>query len=280
MPADPDEVAEAREEGVEFRFLAAPAEILGDKHVNAIKVERMALGEPDEKGRCKPVSTGEFDELAVDSVIGAVGQVVDWGNLDTGDLVRGRKNLAEADAITYQSAQPDIFVGGDVYSGPKFAIDAIAAGREGAISLHRYVHPGHSLTLSRNPRDFVALDKDNLELDPECFDRPARQQVRHDKRKVKTMHDDRLPFTEEQVKAEASRCLGCGETYVDQNRCIGCGICTTRCKFDAIHLVRNHPEFAKYYNGDHSKEIVMLSGVKRAGHIAIKELKKAVTRNG
>ena len=142
-------------------------------------------------------------------------------------------------------------------------VERDAAGREGAISLHRYVHPGHNLTLARNPRDFVALDKDNLELDPECFDRPARQQVRHDKRKVKTMHDDRLPFTEEQVKAEASRCLGCG-------------ICTTRCKFDAIHHVRNHPEFANYYNGDHSKEIVMLSGVKRAGHIAIKELKKRI----
>ena len=280
MPADPEEVSEAREEGVTFRFLSAPVEIVGEKgKVTGVKVERMELGEPDEKGRRRPVGTGEYEVLPVDSVIGAVGQVVDWGSLDTGDLVKGKKDLAEADAVTYQTAQDDIFVGGDCYSGPKFAIDAIAAGREGAISLHRYVHPGHSLTLARNPRDFTSLDKDNIVLDPECFDRPARAKVAHDAKKHKTMRDDRITLTEEQIKAEASRCLSCGATVVDQNRCIGCGICTTRCKFDAIHLVRNHPEFVNYVSGDDTKKVILASGAKRAAHIAIKEMKDKIRHN-
>ena len=154
MPADPEEVREAMEEGVKFRFMSAPVEIIGaDGRVSAIKIEKMALGEPDEKGRRKPVGTGEFEIVEIDSVIGAVGQTVDWGTLDVGALKTTKKNTAEADSLTYQTAQPDIFVGGDCYSGPKFAIDAIAAGKEAAISLHRYVHPGQTLTAgARSPR--------------------------------------------------------------------------------------------------------------------------------
>ena len=147
MPADPEEVREAMEEGVKFRFLSAPVEIIGtDGRVSAIKIEKMELGEPDERGRRKPVGTGGFEIVEIDSVIGAVGQTVDWGTLDVGALKTTKKNTAEADSLTYQTAQPDIFVGGDCYTGPKFAIDAIAAGKEAAISLHRYVHPGQTLT--------------------------------------------------------------------------------------------------------------------------------------
>ncbi len=147
-----------------------------------------------------------------------------------------------ADPVTYQTAQSDIFVGGDVYTGPKFAIDAIAAGREGAESLHRFVQDGQSLTISRNLREFYELDKNNLRLDVDCFDRPARQEIVHDPAKARSFEHDRLTFTEEQVKTEASRCLGCGVSVVDQNKCIGCGLCTTKCMFDAIRLERDVPE--------------------------------------
>ena len=279
MPADPEEVAEAEAEGVQLCYLNAPVEIVGtDGKVSGLTVERMQLGAPDEKGRRKPVGTGELQTIDVDSVIGAIGQTVDWGALDTGALRKGKKNLAEADAVTYQTAQSDIFVGGDVYTGPKFAIDAIAAGREGAISLHRYVHPGQSLTLARNPRDFRELDKDNLALTVDCFDRAARQTVTHDGKKTKSFQNDRVTFTEAQVKAEASRCLGCGATVVDQNKCIGCGICTTRCKFDAIHLVRNHPEFAHYINGDHAKKTIMINGAKRAVKLTLKQVQDKIKK--
>ncbi len=243
MPADKEEVAEAREEGVKFFFLNAPVEILGEEgKVKALKVEIMELGEPDEKGRRAPVGTGRFETIEVDSVLAAVGQTIDWGKLDIGALKTGKKGNAIADPVTYQTEQEDIFVGGDVYTGPKFAIDAIAAGREGAESLHRFVNDGQSLTLSRNLREFYELDKDNLLIDVDCFDRPARQPILHDPAKARSFEHDRLTFTEEQVKAEASRCLGCGVSVVDPNRCIGCGLCTTRCMFDAIHLRRDVPE--------------------------------------
>ena len=243
MPADKEEVAEAREEGVKFCFLNAPVEILGnDGKVCGLKVEIMELGEPDEKGRRSPVGTGKFETIEVDSVLAAVGQSIDWGSLDIGELKTGKKGNAIADPVTYQTEQKDIFVGGDVYTGPKFAIDAIAAGREGAESLHRFVNEGQSLTIGRNLREFYELDKDNLLIDMDCFDRPARQAICHDASKAKTFEHDRLTFTEEQVKAEASRCLGCGVSVVDRNRCIGCGLCTTRCMFDAIHLQRDVPE--------------------------------------
>ena len=275
MPADKEEIAEAMAEGVKFRYLNAPAQIVGKNgKVSALKVEIMELGEPDEKGRRKPTGTGKFETIELDSVIAAVGQTIDWGGIDTGDMEKDGKGRALADALTLQTAQQDIFVCGDAYTGPKFAIDAIAAGREAAISLHRFVHSGQSLTLARNRRDFKQLDKDDLALPVDCFDAPARQKISHDTAKAKSMRDDRLVLTEEQVKQEASRCLGCGATVVDQNKCIGCGICTTRCEFDAIHLVRNHPEFANYINGDHAKPAVMAHGVKRAAKVAIKDLKQ------
>ena len=280
MPADPEEVAEAMEEGVKFRYLNAPVEISGTASgkVNGLKVEIMELGEPDEKGRRKPVGTGKFETIKVSSVIGAIGQTIDWGGLDTGAMVKGRKNAAEADALTLQTAQPDIFVGGDCLTGPKFAIDAIAAGREAAISLHRYVQPGQSLTLGRNRRDFIELDKDNVVLPANSFDAPARQSVLHDEKKAKTMKNDRITFTEEMVKKEASRCLGCGATVVDENKCIGCGLCTTKCEFDAIHLSRDMPEATTMIVAEDKLKAIGPYALKRAKKIAIKDLKAKLAK--
>ena len=281
MPADKEEVAEAMAEGVKFRYLSAPVEIEGTAagKVSGLKVEIMELGEPDEKGRRAPVGTGKFETIKVNSVIAAVGQAIDWGELDVGELKTGKKGSAEADAVTYQTAQKDIFVGGDVYTGPKFAIDAIAAGREGAESLHRFVQPGQSLTISRNLREFYELDKDNILVDTDCFDTPARQPILHDAKKAKTFQHDRLTFTEDQVKAEASRCLGCGVSVVDPNRCIGCGLCTTRCMFDAIHLHRDHPEASEGFVACEDRIPALLPYVaKKAGTIAIKKMKDVVAK--
>ena len=273
MPAADEEVAEAEAEGVKFRFLSAPVEILGEKgKATAIKVETMTLGEPDEKGRRKPVGTGEFETIALDSVIGAIGQTVDWGTLDTGALTTTKKGTAEADALTYQTAQPDIFVGGDCYTGPKFAIDAIAAGKEAAISLHRFVHPGQTLTAGRDRRVYRALDKEHVLLETAGFDKDHRQMPGYNAAKAKTFSDARVTFTEEQVKKECARCLGCGATKVDSYLCIGCGLCTTKCKFDAIHLKKVRDWHAGSYE---TMPIKVAEGVvKRAGSI----VKKAVLK--
>lgn len=264
LPADPDEVKEAMEEGVKFRFLNAPVKIIGkDGSVSAIEVELMELGEPDENGRRRPVGTGKHETIEIDSVIGAIGQAIDWGTLDVGDLKQGQKGVAIADPVTYQTAQGDIFAGGDVYTGSKFAIDAIAAGREGATSLHRYVQKGQSLTIGRNLRQFTELDKNNLAIPVDSFDNAHRQSVQHDKAKAKSFSDDRITFTEAQVKAEAARCLGCGATVVDENQCIGCGLCTTKCEFDAIHLSRDIPEASKMYRAEDKMKAILPYTLKR-----------------
>ena len=274
MPADKMEVAEAKEEGVKFLFLNAPAEIIGeDGKVKALKVEVMELGEPDEKGRRKPVGTGKFETIEVSAVIGAIGQKVDLGGIAPEGMTFNKNGTIIADAVTLQTSQPDVFVGGDVYTGPKFAIDAIAAGREAAISLHRYVHPGQSLTLARNRRDFIELDKSNLAIAVESFDNSSRQVPGHDAKKAKSFSNDRMAFTEDQVKKEASRCLGCGATVVDENKCIGCGLCTTKCEFDAIHLRRELPEASTMIKAEDKMKAILPYAAKRAAKIAIKDMK-------
>ena len=232
MPADPAEVAEAKAEGVKFLFEHRPVEIEGtDGKVAALVCEA---------GR-----------IACDAVLAAVGQRIDLGGLDLGELTLDEKGRVQADSFTYQTAQPDIFVGGDAYTGPKFAIDAIAQGKQGAISIHRYVHEGQSLTIGRDRLSYRALDKDNVDFDTVRRDNgeAMRQMPGKDAAKASTFRDDRKTFTEEQLKAETSRCLGCGASFVDPNKCLGCGVCTTRCKFDAIHLrKRSNVESIDYFD--------------------------------
>ena len=263
MPADREEYEEALHEGVKFRFLSNPTEVLGkDGKVCGLKVEVMELGESDEKGRRKPVGTGKFEIIEVDSVIGAIGQRIDWGTLDLGAMEKTEKGLPKADAITYQTAQKDIFTGGDVLTGPKFAIDAIAQGREGATSIHRYVQPGQDQLIWRNLRQFKELDKENIVLQP-GYDTAKRQTPHYDAAKAKSFKKDRLPFTEEQVKIEAARCLGCGATEIDENQCIGCGLCTTKCEFDAIHLERDRPECSTMYRAEDKLKAILPYAAKR-----------------
>lgn len=264
MPAADDEIEEAIEEGVKFKFLAAPAEITGEGKAAELKVEIMELKDG------KPVGTGEFETMKVSAVISAIGQKIDLEGIE--GINTGAKGTVLVDEYGRTNVE-DVFAGGDLVTGPKFAIDAIAAGREGAVSLHRYVHPGQSLTLNRNLRDFYELNKNDIVLGIESFDKPGRQTVAHDPKKAKTMKNDRITFTEEQVKKEASRCLGCGASIVDQNRCIGCGLCTTKCEFDAIHLTRDVPEASKMYTAEDKLKAIGPYALKRAGRIAIKDLK-------
>ncbi len=247
MPAAADEVEEARAEGVEFKFLLAPMEIAAGADGKAAKLilEVNELGEADARGRRKPVPTGKTEELAVSTVISAIGQKVDMCGMEKGTGLAFNKNgTVIADGMTCQTGEPDIFAGGDVVTGPKFAIDAIAAGKEAAISIHRYVHPGQTLDIGRDHRDYKPLDVKRAAISIESFDAPARQCAAcasPDKAK-KSFKDLRVGFTEEQMKKETERCLGCGAVVVNENMCVGCGVCTTKCKFDAIHLekVRDH----------------------------------------
>ena len=243
MPASKEEIAEALEEGIELNCGWGPKEVLEEDGKVAGVVFKKCIRVLDEQGRFSP----EYDEeqtvtIPCKHVIFSVGQAIEWGNmLDNLNLKSRPNGGALADKLTYQTSEPDIFVGGDVYTGPRFAIDAIAAGREGAISLHRYVHENCTLTIGRNRRDFVELDKNNISV--ESYDTSKRQipAKADEKAQAATFRDLSRSLTEEQVKAETSRCLSCGASVVDPNKCIGCGVCTTKCVFDAIHLHREIP---------------------------------------
>lgn len=248
LPASEEEVEEALHDGVTTQCGWGPKEILArDGKVTGIVLKRCTQVK-NNVGRFNPIFDKEDTlTLECDTIVTAIGQTIVWDDLLKGSNVEVLSNrTAKADNWTYQTGQEDIFVGGDVYTGPRFAIDAIAAGKEGAESLHPFVNKGHSLTLGRVRRDnFKYLDKNNIEFGD--YDYNPRQRVKIDETKYKTNQDERGVLTEEQIKIETSRCLGCGAVRIDPNICIGCGLCTTRCKFDAIHLSRDHDAFGVTY---------------------------------
>lgn len=251
MPAAAEEVTEAREEGIVIQNGWGPKEILTENgKVTGIVFKKCVSVFDEEHHFCPKYEEENTVVVECNHVLLSIGQAADWGNLLDGSKVVLRKNgTAEADPITLQTAEPDIFVGGDICHGAGFAIDAIADGKEGMVSMHRFVHPGQSLTISRDRREFIELNRDDIQV--QSYDTARRQipGMREGNRRD-NYRDYRLPLTEEQVKAEASRCLHCGATTVDENKCIGCGLCTTRCEFDAIHLSRDLPKNTKMYTAE------------------------------
>ena len=274
MPALPEEIETAESEGINIIGGWGPKEILTeDGKVTGI-VFKKCTSVKDADGRFNP----QYDEnetmtIECSNVIMSVGQAIEWGSLLEGTKVEfWHGNYPVADKVTYQTAEPDIFVGGDVYTGPKFAIDAIAAGKQGAISIHRYVQPNSSLTIGRDPNYYVELDKDDYSV--EKYDNTGRQRPAKKSGVDKlSFRSDAGVFTEEQVKKETARCLGCGATIVDENQCVGCGICTTKCEFDAIHLQRDLPECSTMRRSEDKLKYILPYGAKQAIKIKFKKKK-------
>lgn len=275
MPASNEETEEALEEGIELNCGWGPKEVLEENgHVSGV-VFKKCTRVLDAQGRFSP----EYDEndtvtIPCRHVIFSVGQAIDWGHMLDNLHVELRPNGgALANKLTYQTSEPDIFVGGEVYTGPKFAIDAIAAGREGAISLHRYVHEHCTLTIGRNRRDFIELDKENIKV--ETYDSSSRQiPPKADvKEQAKTFRDLSQSLTEEQVKKETSRCLSCGASVVDPNKCIGCGVCTAKCMFDAIHLHREIPGASIMRASEDKLKYILPNMVKQSIKVKFKKKK-------
>ena len=274
MPALPEEIETAESEGINIIGGWGPKEILTeDGKVTGI-VFKKCTSVKDADGRFNP----QYDEnetmtIECSNVIMSVGQAIEWGSLLEGTKVEfWHGNYPVADKVTYQTAEPDIFVGGDVYTGPKFAIDAIAAGKQGAISIHRYVQPHISLTIGRDPNYYVELDKDDYSV--EKYDNTGRQRPAKKSGVDKlSFRSDAGVFTEEQVKKETARCLGCGATIVDENQCVGCGICTTKCEFDAIHLQRDLPECSTMRRSEDKLKYILPYGAKQAIKIKFKKKK-------
>lgn len=274
MPASEEEIEMAQSEGIEFRGGWGPKEILSENGQVTGIVFKKCTQVKDSKGQFNP-QYDENDTMTVEcqNIILSVGQSVEWGNLLKGTKVElGRGNGAVADAVTYQTAEPDIFVGGDVYTGPKFAIDAIAAGKQGAISIHRFVQPHSSLTIGRDPNYYVELDKDDILV--ENYDNTPRQiPGRRNDIGKDSFRDAKLTFTQEQVRKEVARCLGCGATVIDEHQCIGCGLCTTKCEFDAIHLERDIPEASVMRKSEDKLKYILPNGAKQAIKLTFKKKK-------
>ena len=264
MPMGEEDRSECEREGVEIYAGFGPKEITVEDGRAVSMAFVKCLRVKDENGRFAPV----YDESTVQvtpcgTVLYCIGQKPDWGTLLTGTAVElDGRGLVQADPVTYQTAEKDIFAGGDVYTGQKFAIDAIAAGKEGAVSLHRYVQ-GATLTIGRNRRQFIELDKKNALIAVDSYDSTPRQRIGYNDALRRTFKDERVAFTEEQVRAETARCLGCGASIVDPNKCIGCGVCTTKCAFDAIHLHRERPECSTMYKCEDKMKAILPYMVKR-----------------
>ena len=263
MPMGPEDRGECERDGITIHAGWGQTEIVTENgHAAGIRL-RKCLRVKNDQGRFAP----EFDDndtcqAQCAAVLYCIGQKVDWRQLLTGTAVTFNPNgTAQVDPVTYQTAEPGIFAGGDAVTGQKFAIDAIAAGKEGAISLHRFVQKA-TLTIGRNRRQFVELDKENA-LIPVGFDNTPRQRIGYNEALRRTFRDERIAFTAQQVQKETARCLSCGASVVDPNKCIGCGVCTTKCAFDAIHLHRERPECTHMIPAEDKMKAILPYMVKR-----------------
>ena len=265
MPMGEEDRSECERDGVAVYAGWGPREVsveggkaAGVSFVKCLKVK-------DENGRFAPV----YDENTVQvapctTVLFCIGQKAEWRELLSGTAVEFDPNgTAKADPVTYQTAEADIFVGGDAFTGQKFAIDAIAAGKQGAVSLHRFVQ-GATLTIGRDRRQFIELDKKSALIAVDSYDNTPRQRVGYNEALRNTFQDERVAFTAQQVRAETARCLGCGASIVDPNKCIGCGVCTTKCAFDAIHLHRERPECSTMYACEDKMKAILPYMIKRS----------------
>lgn len=273
MPALEEEIEETLEEEITINNSWGPKRIITENN-KVVGVEfKKCISVFDKNNRFNPsYDENETIVLKADIILLSVGQSIEWGNLIEGSKIEiNPNNTIKADPFTYQTGEADVFAGGDSFTGPRFAIDAIAAGKEGAISIHRYVQPGQSLIIGRDRKDYHSLDKENIDL--EGYDYAPREKSSRDN-KVKSKNsfkDIRGTFTEEQIKKETERCLSCGAAVVEEFQCVGCGACTTKCKFGAISLERVYDGQGVAY--ENLKPVLVKQILKRKGRIALKKAK-------
>ncbi|HUN56250.1 MAG TPA: FAD-dependent oxidoreductase [Smithella sp.] len=272
MPATADEIEEAVEEGITIKNGWGPKRIIvEDGKVKGVEFKK-CTAVFDKNGRFAPkYNENKTITVEADYVLTSIGQSILWNDLLVGLSVDLNPNgTVKADELTYQTRETDVFAGGDALTGPKFAIDAIAAGKQAAVSLHRKVWPGQSLTIGRDRRVYKMLDKKDVVVDD--YDHTPRQKPNRTPGDAKaSFHDQRRTFTMEQLQKETERCLGCGVSIVDQNVCLGCGVCTTKCKFDAITLEKKYD--GKMVPLEKTVETVMTYAMERQQKIAERQAK-------
>lgn len=229
MPAAEEEIEAALEEGIEIEYLVSPVEVLVDNgRVRGLRLVRMELGAPDASGRRRPIPiTGSEFEVAADMVIPAIGQASYLDCLGNSG-VEVAKGTIVADPITKATSRPGVFAGGDAVTGPSIAIEAVAAGKEAAVSIARYLR-GEDLLAHRpwsKPDVKPQPDLDELPLWSPQRARETMPMLPVEKAKT-SFEEVNLGFSEEAARREAERCLSCGT-------CSECLQCIEACKAQAI----------------------------------------------
>jgi len=250
MPALPHEIEAAEEEGVKFRFLVAPKQIIGEGgSVKRIECLRMELGEPDASGRRRPNPIqGSEHTYEVDTVIAAIGQLSETSCLPS-ILLDERARAISVDLLTLETEIPSVFSGGDIVTGPASIIEAVGAGKRAAVSIDRYLKGGDLRTGREEEIEEITWIKDWEKITK----KPERYTALHidiGRQKVSFEEaDELLAKTKEAAILEARRCLECGpcteclggiglceadKAVVDETLCTGCNICAAICPFEAI----------------------------------------------
>jgi heterodisulfide reductase subunit A-like polyferredoxin len=224
MPAYEEDVVRAEEEGAHFHFLVTPTRFLGEGgKVTGAECIRMELGPPDESGRRRPVPIdGSEFTMEFDTVILAIGQTPDTEHIPE-NVETTKWDTIATDETTLETSLPSVFAGGDIVDGPSTVIDAIAAGKRGAESIHRYLR-GEDLSGERDPPVVKVEDVSIEGFEPQP--RATMPVLKVDQR-IGNYDEVDLGFTEEMAKAEAERCLACGG-------CSECMECVKVCDPDAI----------------------------------------------
>lgn len=241
MPALDEEKEEAKDEKVIINPSLGPVKINTENGKVVSVTFKEVLSVFDENKAFNPKYGEKETTILCDNLIISIGQGIELGDAFVGtEVTFNRNNTIKVNNFTLQSDDDFIFSGGDCMSGPKFAINAIADGKQAAISMHRAAHKGQDLYIGRVQREYQALNFDDVDLGG--YDSKERTQVKH--RKVEDKFDDhRETFTEEDMLKETERCLGCGASKVNTWMCVGCGMCTTRCKFEAISLDKEYDKY-------------------------------------
>jgi heterodisulfide reductase subunit A-like polyferredoxin len=230
MPAREEEIEDALEEGIDIQFLMAPVEVVeSDGKVVGLKCIEMKLGEPDDSGRRRPVPV-KGSEFIVDTdvIIPAIGQKTDTTFLkDTKDIELDRWNNIKVDPISFQTTKKGVFAGGDAQTGASIAIAAVAAGKEAAVSIKRYLD-GKDLTKGREPIELPQKDFYPIKEDIQKVKRAKMSRILMEERKA-GFTEVELGLSEEAAVADAKKCLNCMV-------CCECLECVKACKAEAVTL--------------------------------------------
>lgn len=234
MPAEAEEIRDARVEGVNFHFLAAPVEVeVCDGRAVALKVQNMVLGEPDASGRRSPVPVeGSIDSIPCDTIISAIGQKVASSHIDMLELTR--KQTISVDETSFMTSVEGVFAAGDVINkGADIAIRAIAGGKYAAIAIDSYLKgeafkqhlPLYSVNDSFNPDVLQGTEQINR-CEAEML--PAQERINNFNQVAHTLSHD-------VAKTEASRCLECG--------------CSSVYTCELLPLARDYGALSSIYSG-------------------------------